>query len=82
MGGNLVAEVAVGTPIRVVYAQLRAYPTADRRPDLPKSVTSAACMVMRSTACTVSVSRSGCSSGIRDLSCIATGQIADMVRVC
>jgi hypothetical protein len=48
----------------------------------PPSMTSAACMVMRSTACTVSVSRSGCSSGIRGLSCIATGQIADMVRVC
>jgi hypothetical protein len=52
------------------------------RPRPHISVTSAACMVMRSTAYTVFVSRSGCSSGIRDLSCIATGQIADMVRVC
>jgi hypothetical protein len=34
MGGNLVAEVAVGTPIRVVDAQLRADPPADQRPDL------------------------------------------------
>jgi hypothetical protein len=34
MGGNLVAELAVGTPIRVVYAQLRADPSSGRRPDL------------------------------------------------
>jgi hypothetical protein len=35
MGGNLVAEVAVGAPVRVVYAQPRTDPSSDRRPDLP-----------------------------------------------
>jgi hypothetical protein len=33
MGGNLVAKVAVGTPIRVVDAQLRADTSSDQRPE-------------------------------------------------